>query len=339
MRYLILIGLVVAAMVGYNFYWNSLADTLVAGIERWIDQRRAEGYLIDHAGYDVRGFPFRLTLVVEAPRIARPAAPNGFDWRGDWITIYLQPWDPTHVIANLEGPQRLAWTVGRVETAMTVLAEVAQISLILDRGGKVKRYSADLQRAVITLDGQSPAPVARIRMAGRHNRGEDDARPDGSIDFSFHVEQFELPADRTSPLGRMLENIQVLSFLPPPAPAEASRAALVRWRDSGGKVDLRRFEAKWGPLEVTGDGTVALDRAMRPVGSLKAEIRGHEETLDALAAARQMSQRDAKTAKFAHKLLSRKGDDGRRFVKAPISVQDGWVYVGPVPILALPPMF
>ncbi len=81
MRYLILIGLVVAAMFGYYFYWNSLADTLVAGIERWIDQRRADGYEIDHAGYDVRGFPFRLTLVVEAPRIARPAAPNGFDWR------------------------------------------------------------------------------------------------------------------------------------------------------------------------------------------------------------------------------------------------------------------
>ena len=108
MRYLILIGLVVAAMFGYYFYWNSLADTLVAGIERWIDQRRADGYEIDHAGYDVRGFPFRLTLVVEAPRIARPAAPNGFDWRGDWITIYLQPWDPTHAIADLQGPQRLA---------------------------------------------------------------------------------------------------------------------------------------------------------------------------------------------------------------------------------------
>ena len=176
-------------------------------------------------------------------------------------------------------------------------------------------------------------------MAGRHNRGEDDARPDGSIDFSFHVERLELPANRTSPLGRVLEQVQVVSFLPPPAPAEASHAALVHWRDSGGKVDLRRFDAKWGPLEVTGTGTVALDRAMRPVGSLKAEIRGHEETLDALAAARQMSRGDARTAKFALKLLSRKGDDGRRFVKAPVNLQDGWLYVGPVPILALPLLF
>ncbi len=339
MRYLILIGLLVAAMFGYYYYWTSLADTVVAGIERWIDERRADGYEIDHAGYEVRGFPFRLTLVVEAPRIARPATPNGFDWRGDWITVYLQPWDPTHVIADLQGPQRLAWTVGGVESALTLLAETARCSVILDRGGKVKRYSADLQRAEITLDDQPPAPVARIRIAGRLNRGEDDARPDGSIDFSFHVEQFELPADRTSPLGRILEELQVVSFLPPPAPAEASRVALVRWRDSGGKVDLRRLEAKWGPLEVTGDGTARLDRAMRPVGSLKAEIRGHEKTLDALVAARQMSRSDAKTAKFALKLLSRKGDDGRRFVKAAVNVQDGWLYVGPVPILPLPPLF
>ncbi len=339
MRYVILIGLVVAAMFGYHLYWTSLADGVVAGIERWIDDRRAAGYEIGHAGYEVRGFPFRLTLVVEAPRIAWPAAPNGFDWRGEWITAYLQPWDPTHVIVDLQGRQRLGWTVGGVDSAITLIAEVARLSVILDRAGKLKRYSADVQGAEITLDDRPPAPVARIRMAGRHNRGEDDARPDGSIDLSFHVERFELPADRTSPLGRILENFQVVAFLPAPVPAEASHAALIRWRDSGGKVDLRRLEAKWGPLEVTGHGTAGLDRAMRPVGSLNAEIRGHEKTLDALVAARQMSRSDAKIANFALKLLSRKGADGRRFVKAPVNLQDGWLYVGPVPILPLPPLF
>lgn len=337
MRYLILIGLLVAAIFGYYFYWTSLADTVVAGIERWIDQRRADGYEVSHAGYEIRGFPFRLTLVVEAPRVARPAA--GFEWRGDWVTMYLQPWDPTHVIADLQGPQRVAWTAGGIDRAITMLAETARFSVVLDLAGQVKRYSADVQRAEITLDDQPPAPVARIRMAGRYNRGEDAARPDGSIDFSFQVEQFELPEGQSSPLGRIMENFEVVSFLPPPTPADASQAALVGWRDSGGKVDLRRLAAKWGPLEVTGEGTAALDQALRPVGSLQAEIRGHEDTIDALAAARQMSRSDAKTAKFALMLLSRKGDDGRRFVKAPVNLKDGWLYVGPVPIVALPPLF
>ena len=338
MRYLILVGLLVAAIIGYHLYWTSLADALVAGIERWIEQRRAEGYEIGYAGYEVRGFPFRLTLVVEAPMLGRPVDPSGFEWRGDWITAYLQPWNPTHAIVVFDGYQRLAWTVGGQRTTLTMLAETARCSVIFDSAGRLKRYSADVQQAEISLPNSTPATVARVRLAGRHNRGEDESRPDGSIEFAVHVERLELPADRAGPLGRTLETLRIESFLPPPAPAEASRAALVRWRDDGGEVELRLLAAKWGPLEVTGKGTVGLDRAMRPLGQLEAEIRGHEETLDALAAARQMRRRDARTAKFALRLLARKGDDGRRFLKAPVSAQDGWLYVGPVPVLPLPPL-
>ena len=126
-----------------------------------------------------------------------------------------------------------------------------------------------------------------------------------------------------------------MGVIPPGPPAEA----VAGWRDDGGTVELERLVLEWGPLELEASGTLALDPAMQPIGSLTAEIRGYAETLDALVQAGAAPPRDAAIAKVVLNLLAKTPPDGGPPVlTVPLTAQDGRLFVGPVALLELPPI-
>ncbi len=338
-KLIVLFGGLIGAVIAYSFYWNSLAAGLAEGTARWIEARRAEGYAVEHGGLEVRGFPYRLAIEIEQPRLAKPNHPAAWDWRAEALTGYLQPWDLGHVIFVVDGAQQVAWTTDGKRQSARILAEDARASLVLDGAGQPVRYQGILQSGSFELAGVGPAAFAKALVAGRHNRGEDAERPAGSVDFAVHAVELELPAGSGGVLGREVALARLNSFLPVAAPGDPTEAALTAWRQAGGTVEVREMELIWGPLEVRGRGGTALDTALRPTGRLDVEIRGYDATLDALAAAGQMPDDNANTAKFALALLAKNGADGRRFVAAPLVAEDGRLYLGPAEILKLPSLF
>ncbi len=339
MRYLILLGAVAAAIAGYYAYWQSLADGLADGAEQWIAERRSQGYEVGHEGIRVRGFPFRLTVEFDTPRIADPTHALAWDWRADWVTGYLQPWNLTHVILVVDGEQHVAWTEAGKRRAVTLLAEDTRASAIFDRSGALKRYQGAMQNAEVEIADVGPASFASAQVAGRHNNGEDETRPPGSVDLGLQVADLTLPPKTGGALGREIGRAMLTAFLPTPPPADVTEPAVAAWRAGGGKIDLRDIEVAWGPLEIKGDGIASLDTALRPEGKIRAEIRGYDATLDALATAGSMRDEDVKTAKFALSLVAKAGPDGRLFVTTPLTAREGRLFIGPAPILSLPPLF
>lgn len=339
MRYLILLGAVAAAVAGYYAYWQSLADGLTAGAEQWVAERRAQGYQVEYRGMRVHGFPFRLTMDIEAPRIGDPTHALAWDWRADWATGYLQPWNLTHVILVVDGEQHVAWTEAGKRRAVKLLAEDTRASAIFDRSGALKRYQGAMQNAELEIADLGPASFASAQVAGRNNNGEDETRPPGSVDVGLRVADLTLPPKTGGALGREIGRAVLTAFLPTPPPTDVTEPAVTAWRDGGGTIDLRDVELAWGPLEIKGDGAASLDAALRPEGKLRAEIRGYDATLDALAAAGSIRDDDVNTAKFALSLVAKPGPDGRPFVTTPLSAREGRLFIGPAPILSLPPLF
>lgn len=74
---------------------------------------------------------------------------------------------------------------------------------------------------------------------------------------------------------------------------------------------------------------------MRPLGELETRISGYERILAALTEARQIDANAARTIGFGLGLLSKEGDDGKRYIALPLSAQDGGVYLGPVYLMRL----
>lgn len=112
--------------------------------------------------------------------------------------------------------------------------------------------------------------------------------------------------------------------------------SLSAWRDDGGTVELQNAAIDWGPLSATGAGTLALDEKMQPMGALTARIKGYGAAIDALAAGKAMQPGDASLAKFVLAALSKPDADGKPRIEAPVTLQNGFVYLGPAKLARLP---
>ncbi len=115
----------------------------------------------------------------------------------------------------------------------------------------------------------------------------------------------------------------------------AERAAA--WRDGGGSLEVRHLALVWGPLDLTGSATLALDEQLQPMGAASARVVGYAETLDSLAAHAAISRSAATAAKAVLSLLANSPDDGSPpDVEVPLTLQYRTLSMRQVPLVRLP---
>ena len=115
--------------------------------------------------------------------------------------------------------------------------------------------------------------------------------------------------------------------------------ALDGWRDEGGVVEVHRLQMLWGNLEVQLDGTFAIDEVYRPIGAASATIKGYLSLLAALRMEGIVSEPAAFAAGVALDLLAEPAaDDGGDLLRVPITLQNGHLHVGPIPLMPLGPV-
>jgi len=335
--YAVILAVVLAGIAGWTGYWFWLKGRVEQSVAAWIEARQAEGYEIADAGRRIGGFPARMQVRVAQPTIARPGA-----WR--WqaageVVIYLQPWNLTHAILDLGPNHQLEWVEGDAMRRAGITAERALASGVFSAAGRLEQGALDLTNpvAVDSLTGASSAE--RLQLHSRANHGETPERPNDSFSLSLQVDNAMLPPAVITPLGNALALLRVVATLPPPLPPLSRRAdALEAWRAAGGVVNLDRFDLRWGPLDAGGNGSVTLDRELRPLFALGTELRGFGPTLDAYAEAGLLKKKDARNAKLALTALANPDGQGRPTVKLPVSAQDGRLYLGPVGVAELAPI-
>jgi hypothetical protein len=146
-----------------------------------------------------------------------------------------------------------------------------------------------------------------------------------------------LPAGLELPLGRDVARLaldtRLLGALRPGLLVDI----LPLWRDAGGTVEIGHLEMEWGPLAVQGDGTIALDADLQPIGAFTAKAQGFFEVLEVLRRRGIIASRDAMTATVVLGVLSRGATDGGpATLSIPLSVQSRTLYAGPVSVAKLP---
>jgi hypothetical protein len=138
------------------------------------------------------------------------------------------------------------------------------------------------------------------------------------------------------PLGDTIDRLAAAVAVKGTIPDGPHRAALAAWRDDGGTLEVASLDLAWGNLRLGAKGTLALDAALQPVGALTALIRGYNDIIDALVAAGSVRAGDAALAKLALGLLAKEGPDGTYEISAPLTLQNGYVFLGPARLARLP---
>jgi hypothetical protein len=339
----------VAVVAGYAAYWHAAANTLAEGIERWAVERRAEGYEIAYAAPDIGGFPLRLEARLDTPVIAAPPAsglsgPQTWRWQGPALLLHARPWAPLDAEASAPGRHDIEIGSGEGARRYVLDATTATGAASFGTDGRLSEATIALTDLLATEEGAEDrtllAEAAELHAApGAANA--DHTQP--SLEFRIALAGIVLPPDAATPLGREVEKLEadgaVMGRIAGNAFGDDARLrdALAIWRDDGGTLELTRVVGYWGPLELTGSATFALDAALQPIGAMSATIAGHEATIDALVAAGTVSPRDGSLAKILLAVLSKPSPvDGQPELTAPLTLQNGYLWVGPAKLLRLP---
>jgi len=320
---------------GYTIWWLTAAAEFRAGTIAWIEQRRAEGVPVAYADVSRHGFPFRLGVRIDRPRLGDPAGTG---------------WALTAARAKLTTPLTGERTLRlAISGDLEVFAPAAPGRQRWS--GRARQFSLDLAHP----EGWMPNGRLAVRDLILRSEGADDDLAIGRADvlsagdpaaatapdvstWSVDLAAYDLrlPKSLTQACGRDVSRLAVAARVfgglePRPWPA-----TLARWRDGGGVIEAQRAAVVCGPLIIDGEGTFALDDRGQPMGAMSTRIQGYEPALDRLAAANAIDGHTAAAAKILLRALARSNAEGASTLSAPLTLQDRSISLGPVTLLRVP---
>ncbi|MEM9783786.1 MAG: DUF2125 domain-containing protein, partial [Pseudomonadota bacterium] len=283
-------GLTALAALGWSGWWVAAASGQEAALERWLEDRAAEGWQAEAAVIDTTGFPVRFDRRLEAPAIADPAA--GWAWSAPWLEMNSDAWDPTHVTVRFPSEQVFAVPGARValnaERLDAVAAVVPSLSLLL------REVSLDGRAAA--LQAQSGWSAGAEALSIGLMRRQDDSAPENTYDVHLTAEGVTLPGrigraltpeGREDALGTVSARGQVVVDRP------LDRVALEE-----GDIGARTIVIREGRLDYAGisfdiEGRLDTDRDGFAEGELDIEAKDWRRLIEGLVASGTLRPRIA----------------------------------------------
>jgi len=316
----------------YTGLWWWAAGALRDRVEALAAARTETGLPTRFQTLAIGGFPVALRARIDGAEAALDGPLAGLTWRGARLVAAVRPWAPRRVELRLDGRQEITGPDGPVLTAS---GRSLAADLRLDGAGRAARIDARLRDLLLTPATGAALAVAAADITYRADGETDEPGPALALDAA----DIRLPAAAGGALGRHVARLIVDGRLAGDLPADSSAAALAAWRDSGGTLEITHAEARWGPLHMAATGTLALDAEMRPLAAFAARIVNYEAALDLFAAEGVLAPREAAIAKTVFALVARRpADGGPASLEAALTIQDGRLSVGPVPLFDVPPL-
>jgi hypothetical protein len=134
-----------------------------------------------------------------------------------------------------------------------------------------------------------------------------------------------------------LDYLTLTGPVPTSLPGRQTMEAMRDWRDGGGKITITHFEARKKGLEVSGNGELLIDGAMQPSGYFNTMVKGYAAFVGFLQEKKLVEPRDALiTSTVLNGLSAQDPEDGSRFLKASLTLQNSKLLLGPIQILTIP---
>jgi len=334
---LVMVALLAAA---HFAYWRSLVNGLQDGFAAFVAARRAAGWTVRASGLETGGWPLSATLRVRdlALEGGDPDLPGGLAWGAQTLDLRVDLLSPGVLNLAAGGPQHLRF--GTLPDIAYVAREMTA-ALPLSSDGLPRAVRATVRDlAASPAAGPSRGPVTMGLLQADATMDWSAPRDRPAVSVQIAAEAIGLPSGIDWPLGSRISSTSmeaaVTGPLPPPGPLARSAAA---WRDGGGELRVHRMALGWGPLGLSGSGTLALDPGLQPSGTMQIRAVGFADALDALAAARVVAPGASTAAKAVLSLLAAPSEPGAPPVAdVPLVVQDGVLSLHQLPVWRVPPV-
>jgi hypothetical protein len=325
--------------VGWTAIWYVMAGRVAAHVLAWEQQQRAQGWTIIHGPPRRGGWP--MAAGVTLPRIAISGGaqylPSGLVWQAGALTVAL---DIRHLGAlywGVTGRQSLGFgKAPAIPFQATTFAGQVKLSPAA-RPPLFQLHAAGLIAAIMAADGtRQPLSIATLDAAEAAD-GTADVTGNALV-LAATMTGVGLPPHLLPALGQHLLSLSFDMALSGPVPTEGPApqpaALATAWRNAGGSLALRAFHLEDGPLTVNGQGRFQLDAFLRPEGTAALHLGGLDETMDRLAENGTLTPLEARAIRAMLGLMMR--PPGADALDAPVSLRDGLISLGAIPLLRLP---
>lgn len=321
-----LIVLVATAAILWSLWWIAGAFSMQAGLQAWLDARRAEGWVAEAERILVTGYPVDFVTSVDGLDLADPG--TGLAWSAPGFRFVSRAWNPVNVAAVWPPVQAVATPQERIE----VTSDRMEAALVLVPGPSLALSSASAEVAAgalaSTLGWRARVAEARLtvdRLAGEGNRYDILAEATG-------LEPAQPVLDLIDPRGSLPRDIAVLSV-------DATvgfdrpwdRRAVEDRRPQPVSLRLRRLKATWGRLDLEAAGALEIDAEGIATGEVQVRAVNWREMLALGQESGLIPPELAAPIEGGLGLLA--GAIGNPdTLEVPLSFRDGRIALGPVPL-------
>lgn len=328
----------VLVMLAVSAAWFVAANRFEAALDEWLAARQAEGVDVHFDAKRISGFPvgFFATLINPSITVKPGAAgPQSWSWKAPELTFGYHVFS-SELRLNAAGPHDVERRNGdRIDR---LRLETSEFAVVMPRHMSDDReFDVSAKMAKLTLDTLSlSAASLTSKLYSHHIAAGDHLADAGDLDLEFKGLVMAIGGVALSSASiDGAATARLLGAIPP----GRLKDGLAAWRDDGGTIEISHASFHSGPVEIQGSGTLALDTEMRPLGAFATQIKGYDAVVDQLVADGRVS---AKNADFARAVLASMaqtdGDTGQTRLALPISIQDGWLSVGPARLVKMAPL-
>lgn len=356
-RIVLPLALVVVLALGWSGFWFYAQARAQTALAAWTQREAAAGRVLSCATQDFGGFPFRFELACGAPELTLTRTHVSLKARD--LHAAVQVYQPTLAIAEITGPLAATDDAGHAFTVEWALAQASirglptvppeRVSLVLD------------QPSVARNGGQEP--LARAAHAEIHVRQAPRLPQDPpAFDLALDLKQVVLPGVPRVPSTpadvQITGTLHGLNDFSPRPVAQLLRDL----QAANGRLDVTQLRIQQGNVLSIGRGTLRLTARGALDGEIEVTVAGIEDLMAALGLDQKVGQAsqnalnrvapgldlnrllgshgNAALAAMGATMLGRPTElEGRKAVALPLRFSDGTVFLGPLKVGEIAPLF
>ena len=212
-----------------------------------MEEQRARGVVVEHAGTAVTGFPLYFDIVFSEPRIED--SENGWSWAADRFHARMRPWNYGKVTVFPDRQNAVRIQDGGEWREIDWRIADGQLTVRLDGDWRVRDVALDMEG--VEVDGVWDAGTARIQTLSANGFVDQEAEggeeAGEALRAALALREIDLPSGEGAGLGENLSFLDLdASLIGPVLAADETSAAIAAWRDGGGVVELTDFKVRWG---------------------------------------------------------------------------------------------
>lgn len=319
-------GLLILITVVWSGYWFVGSSAQQSGLETWLDERHAAGWVADYDDLAVQGYPSRFDTNITNLNLADPK--SGWSWKTPSLQVLMLSYKPNHVIAVLPPEHTIATPNERIAVKSDVIR--SSIKFGADTDLTLNALTGEMSNVSLTSTQGWTSELKTAKLATRQTAGAEN-----SHDIFFQADGvkpariFTKLIDPDSQLPDVFDTMRVDVSAGFDAPWD--RQAVEGKKPELTAMKVKNVSATWGEMSFEATGDVTFDVTGNPNGKISVRAKNWKEMITLGVSAGAIPAEMQSTLEGGLGLLTRLSGNPDT-IDAPLSFKNGFVSLGPIPI-------